>query len=47
MNGDETEGLGAVGGNPAAATEELKPLEPRPGTTGSGVPTERYRSASL
>lgn len=27
MNGDETEGLGAVGGNPAAATEELKPLE--------------------
>ena len=28
MNGDETEGLGAVGGNPAAATEELKPLLP-------------------
>lgn len=27
MNGDETEGLGAVGVNPAAATEELKPLE--------------------
>ena len=27
MNGDETEGLGAVGGNPVAATEELKPLE--------------------
>lgn len=27
MNGDETEGLGAVGGNHAAATEELKPLE--------------------
>lgn len=27
MNGDETEGLGAVGGNPVAATEELKSLE--------------------
>lgn len=27
MNGDETEGLGAVGVNPVAATEELKSLE--------------------
>ena len=27
MNGDETEGLGAVGVNPVAATEGLKPLE--------------------
>lgn len=27
MNGDETDGLGAVGVNPVAATEELKPLE--------------------
>lgn len=27
VNGDETEGLGAVGVNPVAATEGLKPLE--------------------
>ena len=44
MNGDETEGLGAVGGNPAAATEELKPLE-RLGPARLGAECQRSDTA--
>lgn len=44
MNGDETEGLGAVGVNPAAATEELKPLE-RLGPAQQGAECQRSDSA--
>jgi len=44
VNGDETEGLGAVGGNPAAATEELKPLE-RLGPARLGAECQRSDSA--
>lgn len=44
MNGDETEGLGAVGGNPVAATKELKPLE-RLGPAHQGAERQRSDSA--
>lgn len=44
MNGDETEGLGAVGVNPVTASEELKPLE-RIGPALQGAKYQRSDSA--